>query len=51
MIIRFTKLQMNSDLAKIKENSISDGELTDWAKHELAEARKIPESECSQNPR
>jgi len=38
--------QLRIDVALIKNVLLSEGELTDWAKHELARARKIPESEC-----
>ena len=37
--------QIRIELNFIKE-AVSDGELTDWAKTELVEARAIPESEC-----
>jgi hypothetical protein len=34
------------DVALIKNAFLEEGELTDWVKEELEEARKIPESEC-----
>lgn len=37
--------QMQVDIQFIKENVIEDGELTEWAENELAEARKIPDSQ------
>lgn len=37
--------QLIRDVALIKNILISEGELTDWAKKELEEARKIPDSE------
>ena len=37
--------QIQIDIEFIKENLGDDIELTDWAKNELAEARKIPDSE------
>ena len=37
--------QLVNDLALIKNLFMSEAELTDWAKKELAEARKISDSE------
>lgn len=38
--------QLRNDVELIKNILLSEGELTDWAKKELARVRKIPESEC-----
>lgn len=38
--------QLKRDVELIKNVLLSEGELTDWAKSELADARNIPESEC-----
>lgn len=38
--------QLRKDVELIKNILLSEGELTDWAKKELARARKIAESEC-----
>ena len=37
--------QLKQDIALIKNILFSEGELTDWAKKELAEARATPDSE------
>lgn len=39
-------IQIKHDLALIKNYLFDETELTDWAKKELEEARKIPVSEC-----
>ena len=38
--------QLKNDIELIKNILLSEGELTEWAKRELAEARQVPESEC-----
>lgn len=38
--------KLRIDVALIKNAFLEEGELTDWAKEELEEARKVPESEC-----
>ena len=38
--------QLRRDVELIKNILLSEGELTEWAKRELAEARQVPESEC-----
>lgn len=38
--------QIRQDIELIKNILLSEGELTDWAKRELAKARQVPESEC-----
>ena len=37
--------QLVQDVQLLKNVLLSEGELTNWAKKELAEARKIPDSE------
>ena len=44
ILSRLNKIQI--DIEFIKENIAEDFELSDWAKNELSEARKIPDSEC-----
>ncbi len=43
--VRKDLAQLKNDVAVIKYVLLSEGELTDWAKKELAEARKESESE------
>lgn len=38
--------QIQIDIEFIRENIVEDEKLSDWAKNELTEARKIPDSEC-----
>jgi len=37
--------QLKQDIALIKQFLFSEGELTEWAKNELVEARKTPDEE------
>ncbi len=39
--------QLIRDVALIKNILIEEGELSDWIKKELKEARQIPNSECT----
>ena len=39
-------IKLRVDIKLIKNILLSEGELTDWAKNELAEARKVPNFEC-----
>ena len=38
--------QLKRDMELIKNILLLEGELTDWARKELDEARQVPESEC-----